>query len=155
MWLRGSSQKETMCDPKLSLGLMRPRHAHKSLPAIGDDIVICDPDPGDLLRPVNCKAMAKTLQEVDKGEAPWGEVCFIQFAGATEQNDKEAIGDNPNVQLLGGRGFVKQHSSVPLMLRLRITVTTVTLAVLVGRPRPATRNSSTTTMYHNRRCVAK
>ena len=89
MWLRGTHEKEIECDPKLSIGYKRPRCSYQSLPAIGDDILLFDAEPGDLLRPIDCKAMAKILSEVDRGEAPWSQVCFIQFVGVNEVKARE------------------------------------------------------------------
>ena len=51
--------------------------------------------------------MAKILREVDVGEKLWSEACFIQFVGVKEDTAREVIGDNPDVQLIGGRGCWK------------------------------------------------
>ena len=57
------------------------------------------------------KALAHTIGEVDKTEAVWSEVCFIQFVGVTETYARQVITDNPQVDLLAGKGCFKQHGN--------------------------------------------
>ena len=57
---------------------------------LGDDILYFMAEHGDILKPLPCKALAMEVEEVDTGVRPWTEVCFIQFAGVTDDEARKA-----------------------------------------------------------------
>ena len=71
------------------------------------DVVILEPDIGDMRKPFPCKELARTSEEVSEHGADWREICFMQFIGTTEDQAQEVIRSNPNVDLLGGAGVPK------------------------------------------------
>ena len=69
-----------------------------------DNLVHYTPKRIDLRGSSPAQALAQELEEVDKGRAPWREVCFVQSLCARFGYVPIAVAVAPDIQLLAGAG---------------------------------------------------